>query len=504
MQGFRLLRAAGTFENASRAKDAGHQANAPSFMDVEFAPVALSDTNAWVSVVIGRNGVGKSRLLAGVADVLERLDSGRRFGRFDSPGVSMIEYLLDGVHCRVELNARREIKATLDGVQCSAESLPLPGKIIALTTTPFDKFRLSRSLRSRPDDPAYWEEQRYSYLGLRDRTGRASPTAAMFRALEGLFGASKGSDRKRMRIAEVFELLGYQPQIEVRYRAVPGATTRFKRLIEGDDFGDLFETRSTIRSSRPFERLHEDRDEFEAVREIAQEFADRMDQQRQVVLRADFQGVSDDEFFNRIQRLRRVELVHLSSVEVRRISDGAILDLRLASSGELGIATGFLGLASTISDNSLVFIDEPEISLHPEWQKQYIDLLTKTFENFTGCHFVLATHSPLILSDIDPKASNVVSLDPERRRAESAADYAGKSYDYLLATAFEEPGNNNLYLKEEIIKALRLAADGEIGTLAFANAMEVLNENLPRLQASSPVAQLILELQNAAEAEVES
>jgi len=70
---------------------------------------------------------------------------------------------------------------------------------------------------------------------------------------------------------------------------------------------------------------------------------------------------------------------------------------------------------------------------------------------------VLATHSPLILSDINPDALNVVSLDPERGHIEDARGYAGKSYDFLLATAFNEPGNNNLYLKEEIIKALRMA-----------------------------------------------
>jgi hypothetical protein len=147
-------------------------------------------------------------------------------------------------------------------------------------------------------------------------------------------------------------------------------------------------------------------------------------------------------------------------------------------------------------------VDEPEISLHPEWQTKYVELLTSTFAHYRGCHFVLATHSPLILSDINPDASNVVSLDPDRRKAESASDFAGKSYDFLLATAFDEPGNNNMYLKEEIIKALRLAADGKVDSKEFAAALGVLKDMLPKLDQQSPIAQLIGELRDVSELEV--
>ena len=67
---------------------------------------------------------------------------------------------------------------------------------------------------------------------------------------------------------------------------------------------------------------------------------------------------------------------------------------------------------------------------------------------------MLATHSPLILSDIAPENSNVVSLDPDRREAEDAAEFAGQSADYLLVAAFQVAGKNNLYLKQEVISCL--------------------------------------------------
>lgn len=59
-----------------------------------------------------------------------------------------------------------------------------------------------------------------------------------------------------------------------------------------------------------------------------------------------------------------------------------------------------------------VLVDEGEVSLHPEWQKKYIEYLTQFFvDNFKNkkVHLIITTHSPFILSDI-PK-QNIIFLD---------------------------------------------------------------------------------------------
>jgi predicted ATP-binding protein involved in virulence len=66
------------------------------------------------------------------------------------------------------------------------------------------------------------------------------------------------------------------------------------------------------------------------------------------------------------------------------------------------------GIAANITDNSIILIDEPEISLHPEWQQRYINLLMNTFEGFYNCKFIIATHSPLVISNL--KSSNCYIL----------------------------------------------------------------------------------------------
>jgi len=47
------------------------------------------------------------------------------------------------------------------------------------------------------------------------------------------------------------------------------------------------------------------------------------------------------------------------------------------------------------SENKVIFIDEPEISMHPDWQQDFIPLLMKIKANN---QFIIATHSDLIVA----------------------------------------------------------------------------------------------------------
>jgi predicted ATP-dependent endonuclease of OLD family len=62
--------------------------------------------------------------------------------------------------------------------------------------------------------------------------------------------------------------------------------------------------------------------------------------------------------------------------------------------------------------NSVIFIDEPELSLHVDWQRQLFSVLMK--QNSTN-QFVIATHSPFIYSKYPDKE---IVLDDDRGDAE--------------------------------------------------------------------------------------
>lgn len=490
----RLLHAEGQFQR----RDLLSRQYSDSWLDVTFAANAGDGTSStWVSVIIGKNGTGKSRLLAGVVDLLEALDRGTGRRRADEVGVSEISFACNGKVCRVATDGKSGLKATVDGVSCAPAYVPLPAKIIALTTTPFDKFRVPRPPHVK-DDPQ--TPSRYLYLGLRDRSGRASTTAPIFRALEGLFEASRAEEARRAKIAGIFRFLNYTPQVEAQYEVSQFNRQRLEALAAGVTPEIIKTTPYPSSFPRPLDiMLDREPELISELRVVAQEALGRLGASRVFRVRADFLGYSGDEdFFRRLQLLRRAGLLRMKATEVQR-DDGTVLDLKLASSGELGIVTSFLGLASVIEDGSLVFIDEPEISLHPEWQNRYVDLLLQTFDVFTGCHFVLATHSPLILSDISPKNSSVITLGTGNDESEAGTDFAGQSADYLLVNAFEAPGNNNLFLKNEVVKALRLAADGKAATQEYSDVVQPLLRALPNLDRESPVAALIDQLGVAGE-----
>ena len=55
---------------------------------------------------------------------------------------------------------------------------------------------------------------------------------------------------------------------------------------------------------------------------------------------------------------------------------------------------------NTFSENAAIFIDEPELSLHVDWQRL---LLPTLLEQETGNQFFIATHSPFIYAKYPDK-----------------------------------------------------------------------------------------------------
>lgn len=82
---------------------------------------------------------------------------------------------------------------------------------------------------------------------------------------------------------------------------------------------------------------------------------------------------------------------------VTTYSDSTILPQSL-SSGEQHELVMFYDLIFNASENTLILIDEPELSLHIKWQLDYVDELLQII-SATKFSAVLATHSPQIIHD---------------------------------------------------------------------------------------------------------
>lgn len=99
------------------------------------------------------------------------------------------------------------------------------------------------------------------------------------------------------------------------------------------------------------------------------------------------------------ERQRRGE-VYFNDLDLRR--GGRQLSLHTMSSGEKILFVRLLSLLATVSDNSLVLIEEPELHLDRAWTKQWITLLHSLFGG-TKAHFVVSTHSFAFINAVFPE-----------------------------------------------------------------------------------------------------
>ncbi len=72
--------------------------------------------------------------------------------------------------------------------------------------------------------------------------------------------------------------------------------------------------------------------------------------------------------------------------------DGRVLSLQNMSAGEKMLFIRLLSILSSIEENTIVLVEEPELHLDPAWTKQIITILQAFFQEY-GAHFIVSTHS---------------------------------------------------------------------------------------------------------------
>lgn len=137
--------------------------------------------------------------------------------------------------------------------------------------------------------------------------------------------------------------------------------------------------------------------------------------------------------FNFIELLM-VEFSELFSVQFENLSDGEIVYFNTFSSIFMEIRK-----ASKDGRDCVLVLDEPDLNLHPEWCRRFIDDCITLVNNYSDVNiqFIIATHSPYMISDV-PK-ENVFSLEVKEKMVEikrAEKSFAANIIDILLDTFF--------------------------------------------------------------------
>ncbi|WP_091951295.1 AAA family ATPase [Methylorubrum salsuginis] len=314
----------------------------------------------------------------------------------------------------------------------------------------------------------------------------------LFRSLNNLFEEGANEALRRINIGAIFSYLELQPTLTVIYRLrIPFA---IRTLVDEDAPINFAEVVTEYGQKK---RISEVIEAGTSENELSNLLRYAIERASHGVVRAsaDFSsGGMLDETFHTLQPLRRAGFLTLSGVEITQ-RNGLVSDLRRASSGQLSIVASLLSLSSVIVNGSLVLIDEPELSLHPEWQIDYVNLLTRTFSRYKGCHFVIATHSPMVISEL-PDNAQVIALD--REDLPPVEKMTGQSADYLLAEVFGAPMQGNLYIRERVVTAMRLIASGQARSVEFAAILSDLKKISVDMEKDDPILGTIRRLEDVA------
>ena len=92
------------------------------------------------------------------------------------------------------------------------------------------------------------------------------------------------------------------------------------------------------------------------------------------------------------EQLKKVNSAR-SKPQSKFVRENLMDNVREHSNGE----SAFLYFSEKIQDNGLYLLDEPENSLSPEKQQELLKFLEDS-ARFFGCQFIIATHSPFLLS----------------------------------------------------------------------------------------------------------
>lgn len=159
------------------------------------------------------------------------------------------------------------------------------------------------------------------------------------------------------------------------------------------------------------------------------------------------------------------------------------------SSGEYQMFTSLLSLGFGIQRSSVVLVDEPENSLHPQWQREFIESLSEICQRaLSDGHLIIGTHSPIIVAAA-PEGSSIVDLSTGA--SEVSGIPFGASSDELLLSQFGMGSSRNRIVVDAVQRAVSLVERGGFESAEFIAMAPELQLIRNALRSNDPLVDVI-------------
>ena len=166
------------------------------------------------------------------------------------------------------------------------------------------------------------------------------------------------------------------------------------------------------------------------------------------------------------------------NLSLNQLSGGYRIVLALAADLARRMAQGNPHMDDPLQSEAIVLIDEIELHLHPAWQQRILDDLMRTFPN---AQFIVSTHSPQVLTTVEPQRIVELYRDGDNilAGAPAGATYGAEAGDVLSAVmgVSERPEND---FTKDLEKYRRLVSEGQGETTEALKLRRKLEKLSPR------------------------
>lgn len=144
------------------------------------------------------------------------------------------------------------------------------------------------------------------------------------------------------------------------------------------------------------------------------------------------------------------------------------------SSGYVQKLKMLLLIAKEAENNSLILIDEPEISLHVKWQAELPKLFRDAVEGLSGCMIIVATHSAVIVSNTTQEHDYICNI-PENEAIQS--DQVEGNIETLLFSNFKYLSLSSHIIPDKCADIIRRVTHGATSVKSCKEEIAALQEN---------------------------
>ncbi|MFF7576562.1 AAA family ATPase [Streptomyces sp. NPDC008061] len=366
-----------------------------SFKNLQDFEIRL-DEGAAVSVLVGRNGSGKSNLLEALTIIFRDIDLGRR------PNfVFELDYLIGGN----EVLISSEQSGSSYNVKCRVNGKPMsftkfsggdgrafrPQHVFGYYSGPSNRLeehfiphqeRFYKDLIDgieRPLRPLFYARNVHSNFVLlaffldedpvvlrllRDHLGIEGLDSVLFEMQKPSWPGKNGDARFWNARGTVRDLLDRLYRLSL-------APLRLERKV-----------RIGLARSTQTEHLYLYLEGLAEVRELRAAYA------------------SNGDFFKALESTYISELIHDVRIRVKTARTSAPLTFRELSEGEQQLLLVLGLMRFTREEESLFLLDEPDTHLNPAWSVQYRKFLSEFGGLDDGCQVLMATHDPLVVAGL--------------------------------------------------------------------------------------------------------